>query len=222
MTPKIKVLQFIYGELTVADGWFKQYVEPINRLYCERHGYEYVLDLPEWMRTDRSGHWLKPESILRHLTDCDYLFYLDADACFYSHDLSIEHEILPLLQQAGEGKIMLFANDCCAERFRWHADGVNSGVILMKNCEEAKTILHDWIEVQDMPEGAPFHWGWLTDQGGFQHYVHPKHQDKIHMEKEYYMIQGRYSYFVRHVYTATHEDKNAVFKAILDRIPTEP
>jgi hypothetical protein len=219
---KIKVLQFIYGELTAADSWFKQYVEPINRMYCERWGYDYILDLPEWMRTDRSGHWLKPERILHNLTDCDYLFYLDADACFYSHDLSIHNEILPLLLQAGEDKIMLFANDLCAECFRWHADGVNAGVVLTKNCEEAKTILNDWILVPDMPEYVHTRWGWLTDQSGFQHHVHPKHQDKIHMEKEYYMIQGRYSYFVRHVYGACQEDRTDVFKAIFDRFQKQP
>jgi len=221
MIPKIKVLQFIYGELTAEESWFKQYVEPINRLYCRRWDYEYVLDVPTLIPTDRSGQWLKPERILENLIDCEYLFYLDADACFYAHELAIHEELLPLMIAAGESNVMLFANDLCAERFRWHADGVNAGVILIKNSEAAKAILRDWIRVQDMPEFEPFRFGWLVDQGGFQHYVQSKHQDEIHMEKEYYLIQGRYSYFVRHVYAAAQEDRRMVFKAIFESPMTE-
>ena len=214
--PKIKVNQFIYGELTRPESWFKQYVEPINRMYCETWNYEYVLDIPEWMHTDRSGLWLKPESILRHLTDCDYLFYLDADARFYSHGLSIHDEILPLMQQAGEEKVMLFTNDCYAECWRWNATGVSAGILLVRNCEEAKQILHDWIGVPDMPEYRHLRFDWLQDQSGLQYHVHPKYPDKIHMEREYYMIQGRYSHFVRHICRAAGENRNDVFKAIFE------
>jgi hypothetical protein len=41
-----------------------------------------------------------------HLNDCDYLLFLDADAHFYSHEMRIQDELIPLM----DGKEILMAH----------------------------------------------------------------------------------------------------------------
>ena len=90
--PNIKILQWMHGSLE-----YFPWSELINRRYCERHGYNYVLrrDKP---REDRHVIWHKPVMILDELRDCDYMLYLDADAVFYGHEFTIEEELIPALQ----------------------------------------------------------------------------------------------------------------------------
>jgi len=132
--PKIKIIQYMHGELE-----YFPWSEKINRRYCERHGYDYVVRRDE-PRNDRHICWHKVPIILDELRDCDYLLFLDADSVFYSHELTLENELLPELQ----GKSILMAQDCSSESLRWCPGLSNSGVILMKNQERVKKILDEW------------------------------------------------------------------------------
>ena len=94
---KLKVSQLVYGNLVPAESWFSRFVEPINAAYCKLHGYNYVVERINDWRKDRHGNWEKIQHVIRNLYDCDYLFFLDADAVFYSFVIAIHEEILPLL-----------------------------------------------------------------------------------------------------------------------------
>jgi len=204
--PTIKVLQYMYGN-------FKYFLwsEKINRRYCERHGYEYMIsrDMP---RTDRHVTWHKIPVILKELQDCDYLLFLDADAVFYSHELTIENELLPLM----EGKQVLMAQDVACERVRWTPGQPNAGVILAKVNHEVREFFEFWDQASDIDEST--RWNWPPEQLALWNIVLPKFSGMVHTHSEYYMIQGRYGQYIRHY--CLHSDQERVFamRAISQRL----
>ena len=204
--PRIKVLQYMYGSLE-----YFPWSEWINRRYCERHGYEYLVrrDKP---RKNRHVCWHKIPVILDELHDCDYLLFLDADAVFYSHALKIEQEIIPHC----DGASMLLAADCGNELNRWNPRSANSGVIFVRNDELSHKILADWNEASEIDEDT--RWSWPPEQLAFERIVLPKHRDFIRITKEYYMLQGIYGQYIRHYCTFPDEDRVNAMKVIYVRI----
>jgi len=152
MRQKIKVLQYMYG----SHEYF-HWSEKINRIYCERHGYEYRI-VREEPRTDRHICWQKVPVIASELNDCDYLLFMDADAIFYSHELTIENELIPLM----EGKAILMAQDIGCESLRWTPGKPNSGVILMKNGDRVREFFEAWDRASEIDEST--RWDWPPDQ----------------------------------------------------------
>ncbi len=66
---KIKVSQLAFGDHAKPDHWFS-IVEQINRLYCERHGYKYVVErLLQHGQQDRHRNWAKVAHMQRCLND---------------------------------------------------------------------------------------------------------------------------------------------------------
>ena len=184
--PKIKVLQYAYG-----NGAYFSWSERINRLYCERYGHDYVIRRDE-PRQDRHVCWHKLPVILEELHDCDYLLFLDADAVFYSHELTLEHELFPELQ----GKSILMAQDCGSESSRWHPGRANSGVILAKNEERVREFFTEWNGVTERDE--EIRWKWPPTQLGLWRHIVPKFHDVLQVVPDYYIVQGRYGQFIRH------------------------
>jgi hypothetical protein len=193
-TPKIKVLQYMYG-----DQEYFALSEKINRLYCQRHGYEHVI-LRTPPRTDRHITWQKIPVIVSELKNCDYLLFLDADAIFYSHERTIAEELLPLMH----GKSILMAQDIGCESLRWTPGRPNSGVILMKNEASVREVLEFWDSASDIDEST--RWSWPPEQKALWDIVMPNYPDAIHVHAEYYRIQGRYGQFIRH-YMLMHDDE---------------
>jgi hypothetical protein len=199
---KIKVTQFIFGEFGAKDSWFKQYVEPINRLYCEIHGYEYILDeysdehLAE-VSQHRHPVWLKVPHIKGNMNHCDYLLFVDADAVFYNHLFRIEEELFPLLQDAD----VLVAKD------RWAEDAVgqdvfNSGVILFRNSEAVHEILEAWDDLPTKYPNDGMVWGGreTTDQKGLVFLgFHPAYRRHFKIVTNYYKMNGEFGYYIRHL-----------------------
>ena len=208
---KIKVCQFVYGDLAQPDSWFSKFVEPINRMYCELHRYDYVVDRLETIRPDRKGHWEKVANILRNLTGCDYLFYLDADVVFYNHIFAIDEELLHRMESS---HLMMFSLDICDECRRWNPYGANSGVGLFRNTQETRDIIAEWDIVTDMPEYEYTRFGSHTsDQAGFNDYILPKYRDRIKLLQNYYLMNGLHGQFLRHFFTGTG-DRNKEFEQI--------
>ena len=224
MRPKIRVSQFVYGQFTARDHWFR-YVEEINRTYCEKHGYDYVLErLSEHGQIDRHGIWAKVAHIRRNLVDCDYLFYLDADACFYGHGLSIEKEILPLFPV---NKILLASIDVGGESWRWcPTSGIQAGVLFFRNCETACTLLDEWNKTSEIPGHEDTRWNWPADQKALNDYIYPRYQSYIQRLKEYYQLQGRYGYFVRHLAVSSdaqrHEEFSKIYHSLFSSDDSSP
>ena len=211
---KIKVCQFAYGDFLKPDHWFR-FVEAVNRRYCEKHGYEYVVErLSEHGQADRHGNWVKVAHLKRCLNDCDYLFYLDADACFYCHEISIHEEILPLLPA---DKAILVPPDINGEKLRWYPEKLQSGLSLLRNCDIVHQILEEWDKVSDMPEYEYTRWEWPVEQMALTDYIYEKYRNDIQVHCEYYHLSSRYGYFVRHVAISSFEERYDEFARIFNR-----
>jgi hypothetical protein len=106
-------------------GDFKYFEESrkINSAYCLAHGYDYVVDTSP-SQPHRKANWEKLSAIIKRLPEYDYLLYMDADAVFYSHDLTIEDELIPLFG----GEDIAMAGDCRDELQRYNPNKPNSGV----------------------------------------------------------------------------------------------
>ena len=203
----------MYGEMAVAEHWFAKYVEPMNRLYCRIHGYEYVVERLDSVREDRHGNWEKVALIQRNLHDCGYLFFLDADACFYCHLLAIHEEIIPLLP---DERHILVPVDVGGEHFRWNTDKSGTGVMLFRNTPVAHTILEEWDAFSDTEEGLHTRWQWSVEQAAFGWFIYPKHHAHIQVCTDYYRLQGLHGYFVRHLFNCSGLDREAEFKRIFE------
>ena len=203
---RIKVLQYMSGGCE-----YFPWSEWINRRYCEKHAYEYVIrrDTP---RQDRHICWHKIPIILDELHDCDYLLFLDADAVFYSHELKIEQELLPL----NAGKTVLMSADCGGEYHRWCPHGANAGVMFIHVNEISKNLFNDWDAVSDTYVES--RWNWPPEQLAFGHTVFPKYQDHIKVEVEYYMFQGYLGQYIRHYCTIPNERRTHEMRLIYQRL----
>jgi len=204
--PKTKIVQFMYG-----DSAYFPYSEQINRYYCQRHGYEYVL-CQKTPRADRHVVWHKIPLILEELRDCDYLLFVDADAVFYSHELAVENELIPELSD----KVVLMAQDVMGERDRWNPGKPNSGVILTRNTERAREVFAEWNQASDRDEEV--RWNWPPTQLALWRHVMPKFEDDIQIVLDYYVVQGRKGQFIRHFAYYPDEVRTNGIKAVHDRL----
>ena len=206
--PKIKILQYMHG----SHEYFP-WSEWINRRYCERHGYAYVVRRDE-PRRDRHICWHKIPVILDELRDCDYLLFLDADAVFYSHELTLENELIPELQD----KLILIAADCASESKRWQPSLPNSGVILMKNEERVREIFTEWNHVSETDDET--RWAWPPEQRALWRHILPTFRSDICIVSDYYMVQGHFGQFIRHYCQCSEKERTEAMQTIYKRLTT--
>ena len=197
----IKVVQYMHG-----DFEYFRWSEMINRRYSERRGYEYVVS-HEIPRNDRHVCWHKIPVILNELRDCDTLIFVDADAHFYSHDLRIEEELIPLLGD----KSILMSQDVVSEYERWTPDLPNTGVILTKNNKQTHLFFKAWNEASDIDEST--RWTWPPEQLALWNVVLPRFPDVVQIHPDYYRIHGRYGHFIRHYSGETDAERTQKMKA---------
>jgi len=203
---RIKVIQYMFG-----DKEYFALSRRINGSYCERHGHDYrVLD--DAPRSDRHICWHKIPMMLKELHDCEYLLFLDADAVFYSHELTLEEELLPLL----DNRSVLMAQDCGNESLRWTPGYPNSGVILVKNDGVARQFLTDWNRSSELDADA--RWNWPLEQLALWHLVLPDYQKEFRTLKDYYRMQGQYGQFIRHYCLCNDKFRVEQMKAIERRL----
>ena len=208
--PKIKVSQVVWGYLLQPDSYFS-YVEKINQLYCEIHGYEYVVErLEHHGQTDRHPHWAKVKHLERMLYDCDYLFFIDADACFYSHGIAIHNEILPRFL---EGKNIMMASDCAAEKIMTNPKVPNTGMVLLRNNDRTKQLIAEWDTICYIPGWEHTKHVWTVEQKAVI-YIQKKYPDEFQLEREYYLLNNRYGFFVKHYADGQGANKFENFKEI--------
>ena len=198
--PRIKILQYMHGQ----QEYFS-WSEKINQSYCHRHGYDYVISRVA-PRKDRHVVWQKLEAILEELYGCDYLLYVDADAFFYSHELRIEEEFIPLMAD----KSILMASDIASEKRRWNPKKPNSGVMLMKPNDFVKEFYRFWNEVTDTQNSV--RWNWPPTQNALWNFVLPQFPEAIQLCKEYYLIQGEFGMFIRHLMLASDAKRTETMK----------
>ena len=213
MTPlksRIRVLQYMSG-----DFEYFHWSEKINRAYCDRHGYKYVISR-ETPRTDRHVCWQKIASVIPALHDCDYLLVVDADAHFYSHELTIETELLPLMKD----KSILMSADIGSETERWGPEKPNAGVILTKNNPQTLEFFRAWDQASDVDES--YRWQWPPDQRALWDVVLPKYPELVMTHPDYYMIHGRYGQYIRHYFLSSDEERTEKMKRFCQSRNGEP
>jgi len=198
---RIKIVQYMHG------NWnYFALSENINRRYCERHGYDYVVasDQP---RPDRHVSWHKVSVMLAELTDCDFLLYLDADCIFYGQEFTIENELLPFFE---DSKLILVPQDIGSEKERWCVGSPCAGVILLRNCRETRELLGMWDGVSEThPE---FCWEWPLEQAALRDVVFPKFWESIQVLDDYYLLQSRYGLYIRHYFLSSDEEREKAMR----------
>lgn len=205
--PHIKVIQYMYGKFN-----YFPLSERINRSYCQRHGYEYLIDRNRPV-INRHICWQKVPYILRELHDCDYVLFLDADAFFYGQEFTIENEMIPLLNN----KSILMAQDCGAESYRWTPGYPNTGVILTKVNEESREFFTHWNNVSRYDPST--RWTWPPEQLALWRHVIPTYSEALTVIADYYLIQGIYGLYIRHLIGMSDDTRTRIMGNYLNGIP---
>jgi hypothetical protein len=197
----IKVIQYMHG-----DFEYFHWSEKINRRYCERHGYQYVVS-HETPRSDRHITWQKIPLIIKELCNCEYLLFIDADAIFYSQELMIEEELIPLMGN----KDILMAQDFGSECERWTPGKPNTGVIGVKVNNRTFQFFEYWNTASEINKSTC--WNWPPEQRALWNVVLPKFPDAVHIHSDYYMVHGRYGQYIRHYSIASDKERTAKMKS---------
>jgi hypothetical protein len=199
---RIRVVQYMYGNFEYFS-WSKK----INQHYCQRYGYDYVV-VNETPRQDRHITWHKIPVIFNQLCDCDYLLFVDADAIFYSHELKIEEELIPLM----EDKNILMAQDCTCEHERWHTGIPNSGVILFCVKPIVRAFVKYWDISSDIDTST--RWNLPPEQLALWNVVLPRFPDLVKVLADYYCLHGRYGQYIRHFSRLSDEERTRCIKDV--------
>jgi hypothetical protein len=118
------------GVLHIWDERLERLAElvvPNTRRYCRRWGYELVTARRRMV--GRDPQWLKVAALQGHLPRFDWLLYLDIDLAVLNHAIRLEP--------------FLGARDLLAT---YDHNGLNTGVLLFRNCEWSIGFLAKWWE----------------------------------------------------------------------------
>lgn len=121
MDKKIAIVTF-YDE---KCGAFALLTDAAKSHYCEKFGYKYFLH-KERTVPERRPHWEKPNAMLSHFDDFDYVVWMDADATIVNMDFDIA-------ELFGD-KIIYMSKDI---------NGWNNGVFAVKTGDIARNFLED-------------------------------------------------------------------------------
>ena len=98
----------------------------INSAYAGIHGYDFKnFVLPESF--DRNPAWGRVWFLKEHISDYDYMFYIDGDAFFVNQAMTLNQLIVYMDDSPVCG---LFARDQTLSNKIFHADRANAGVFL--------------------------------------------------------------------------------------------
>lgn len=131
--------------MTGAVFEYGKYSAKINEAYCKKHGYDWYVET-ELINKKYHPYWNKLLLIESNLvfSACrwDYVMFIDADACFTNFDITLDKFIDPVrpVTVAYQNKD-LYKGPL----------GMNSGVMLFKNCKESTDYL---VEAFDLFEAC--------------------------------------------------------------------
>lgn len=102
----------------------------LNSLYCEKHGYDHIAEGVTF--THFNANQQKPYVLIKHIYKYDYIVWVDLDAFFVNHDISIEDII-----NKNPDKDIYYCDDPGSHE-------LNSGVLIFKNSRRSMDILWEW------------------------------------------------------------------------------
>lgn len=108
--------------------------------YCDRHGYAYHVyrAIPPELGPDISGNWTKPWLLRRHLSQHQWVIWIDADMLFVSPARRFDSLLA--------NRDLLFAKDIADWR-------INSGLLGFRNTPDNAALLDRmWQCIQDVPD----------------------------------------------------------------------
>jgi hypothetical protein len=167
-----------------------QYVVWINEMYTRKHGYAFYVErcsvstARAYLWDDAKHHsisWSKSLFMLKHLPYFDYFVFLDADAMFVNHDISLEDVIDE--QFSGGNLSMIVQSDCYDDDPDigcWNRKGANTGFMIVKNTPRAYDVLRAWVEAaEDTDKCVKYHYIHPRDQMCFEDYVLPQFRSDV-------------------------------------------
>ena len=162
----------------------------INKLYCQKYGIDIIVS-SEKKYTDRHAAWERLPLLLRHISDYDYLIWIDADAFFY-YEAS---NILDIIHRNSEANF-IFSNDLGDKN-------INTGIFIVKSSQYSIDFLTKWAYDEEWYKRNPKPWWW--DQGVF---VDMFNHDVLHIQQNVVI----YSYgTMQHFHNYDKLDKTLVF-----------
>lgn len=195
-------------------------VEKITELYAKKHGYLYTIN----RFYNNKNSFNRVNVIIDAINDnkdYDYLLFLTEEAIPYTHELSIEDELLPIM----DNKLILFTSDCGSEKVKWGVNRVNLDHILLKaNSNHTLQILNEWksydnhFKVDYTNENYSNSDRSYNAQSAMWNEVYNKYKDDIEKCDDYYRFGGSYSYFIRHFYSKIDAEKSKKLKDVYDII----
>lgn len=108
--------------------WLYTITNPSKETYCKKYGADYLFNNEVYYDTSCSPGWNKIRYIRENLKDYDYLMWMDDDAGFVNFDRNIFNYMVNTI----EDKTLLICKDL---------NGINSGIMLLKNSTETKEFL---------------------------------------------------------------------------------
>jgi hypothetical protein len=150
------------GVVMFYDDAIKEYAElnyKINKLYCEKYGFDLHVS---HMRTftDRHPSWEKLPLVLKHLTNYDYLIWVDADAFFYLDS----GNILDLIREHSTANI-IFSKD-----MNQMNPYMNCGIFIAKNTQYTIDLLNKLAYDTDLDKHNPYPGWWEQGLMMFMYY----------------------------------------------------
>ena len=122
---------------------YSKYVFPINQSYAHTHKYCYI-QYNDTLDNTRPIPWSKILAIKQQINNFDWIFYIDADAIFFNHDIRIEDIIdekynLIISKAMGQNWVnQFYLNDS-------EFENINTGVFLIKGKNSWSSYLLDYI-----------------------------------------------------------------------------
>lgn len=117
--------------------------ERLNGMYAESHGYEFkAFNLPT--KFERHTAWARVWYLKENIEKYDYVMYVDGDAFFVNHAMSL----LRLIAYMDDSPVCgLFARDQMLENKVFHSDRANAGVFIFSSKNNGKQLADLWWEV---------------------------------------------------------------------------
>ena len=90
--------------------------------------------------------------------------------------------------------------------------------MLFQNTTDSHVILDEWAKYPTLPKSKCYgkRNNNLHDQNGINDYVLFKFANKIKLVKNYYLLNGMYGYFVRHILGPVRRNREQEFKRIFE------
>jgi hypothetical protein len=143
----------MYCTPNLFEGWARHSLY-LNKKYAEKHGYEFIL-VSEPYDGSVTHAWQKIPAMIKALDDGHkFVMYIDTDAVYNKHDITIESII-----EKYPGDILI----CSDESNSGGLYKTNGGAVIAKNTQNARDLLNSWWSLRDKYTNFAFEQAAISD-----------------------------------------------------------